>query len=168
MSTNDGEQDSRFRVNRINSTQLHHNIQNSLGMDASIPEDSELTNQAIANLALQPRRSSLVQGLGGGRKKSVSLPKEFDYLDEEDESSTVYNKNFAYYTREALPKMDNYKNIVSTVFDSGRPTMDELRSEAMYAKVRNLFHFYGFFHTFRNSLSGNMNRKQPILPSGFK
>ena len=93
---------------------------------------------------MQPRRSSLAQGLGGGRKKSVSLPKEFEYADDDDDADgggggelvnpTVYGKNFNYYTREALPVMDNYKNL-SSVTGGTRPTLDELRSEAMYAKV---------------------------------
>jgi len=107
-----------------------HQVQHQSG----IPEDREIGHVdmiSIPNLNLQPRRSSLAQGLGGGRKKSVSLPKEFDY---EEENGTVYGKSLAYYTREALPKMDNYKNLQDMEM-CARPTLDELRSEAMYAKV---------------------------------
>lgn len=145
--------DSRFRVNRISSSQLQApppvSSQSNFGGEM-IPEDGtlEINNavnkmvdggggpaEIIPNQFMQPRRSSLAQGLGGGRKKSVTLPKEFDYLSElEDHAETVYGKNFAYYTREALPRMDNYKNI-SSAAQVVRPTLDELRSEAMYAKV---------------------------------
>jgi hypothetical protein len=135
--------DSRFRVNRINSAQLQNNAHGGgqIQHAGAIPEDREMSHidmVSIPNLALQPRRFSLAQGLGGGRKKSVSLPKEFDYEEDgaEDGSPTVYDKSLAYYTREALPKMDNYKNLQSMEL-SARPTLDELRSEAMYAKVKS-------------------------------
>jgi hypothetical protein len=134
---------TRFRVDRIHSSQLHNPppVTTTSYLGSVIPEDSAMEfNTAetdhhphYPNMHMQPRRSSLAQGLGGGRKKSVTLPRDFDYL-EETNDKTVYGKNFAYYTREALPNMENYKNII----DSGaiqRPTLDELRSEAMYAKV---------------------------------
>lgn len=145
-----GDEPSRFRVNRIQSSQLH-NAPPVVGtyISTTIPEDLPMTinvggclpnnmdssndvGDHYPNQNMRPRRSSLAQGLGGGRKKSVSLPKEFDYLAESD--ATVYGKNFAYYTREALPNMDNYKNILGGGGNMGRPTLDELRSEAMYAK----------------------------------
>lgn len=152
------EGDSRFRVNRISSSQLQSPppvlSESSFGGEM-IPEDGtlELNNavnklgdggapaEIIPNQFMQPRRSSLAQGLGGGRKKSVTLPKDFDYLSElQDQNATVYGKNFAYYTREALPRMDNYKNLAS-IAHASRPTLDELRSEAMYAKVKECFSF---------------------------
>jgi len=153
---------SRFRVNRINSTQLSQSSPpTSGGFGETIPEDSTLEinssgvpNSAIPNQFMQPRRSSIAQGLGGGRKKSVQLPKDFDYTGEyessiannKDHENTVYGKTFAYYTREALPKLDHYKNMAS-VGNVTRPTLDELRSEAMYAKVKmiKLNAFYGLF-----------------------
>ncbi|CAL8122010.1 unnamed protein product [Orchesella dallaii] len=152
--TDANNSDSRFRVNRISSSQLHGAppIAGSNFGGEVIPEDGtlEINNvmnkmgdgggspaEIIPNQFMQPRRSSLAQGLGGGRKKSVTLPKEFDYINElEDQHATVYGKNFAYYTREALPRMDNYKNLAS-VANASRPTLDELRSEAMYAKKLN-------------------------------
>lgn len=143
----------RFRVDRINSNVLHGPPQVSANSNFGgemIPEDGtlEIHNAAnkmgdsggggpaeiIPNQFMQPRRSSLAQGLGGGRKKSVTLPKEFDYASELDDAATVYGKNFAYYTREALPRMDNYKNLTSAD-QVIRPSLDELRSEAMYNKV---------------------------------
>jgi hypothetical protein len=83
---------------------------------------------------MQPRRSSFAQGLGGGRKKSVTLPRDFDYVDASNDR-TIYGKNFSYYTREALPAMDNYRNVFDSAGGLNRPTLDELRSEAMYMKV---------------------------------
>jgi len=139
--SNDSNDSSRFRVNRIYSSQLHNPpVSSGSHISSVIPEDRplELSDNHSSdpppnypNMHMQPRRSSLAQGLGGGRKKSVSLPREADYLETSDR--TVYGKNFAYYTREALPNMDNYKNIIDGVVQ--RPTLDELRSEAMYAKV---------------------------------
>jgi hypothetical protein len=146
-----GDEPSRFRVNRIQSSQLYHSPnQPVVGtyISTTIPEDLPLSinmttpitdgisgdgESMYPNQHMRPRRSSLAQGLGGGRKKSVALPKDFDYLSENDK--TVYGKNFAYYTREALPSMENYKNILGGAGGMNRPTLDELRSEAMYAKV---------------------------------
>lgn len=154
-----GGDDSRFRVNRISSTQLNAPVGSLSASNFGgemIPEDGTLElrnvvnkmgdggssggpNEIIPNQFMQPRRSSLAQGLGGGRKKSVTLPKEFDYLSElDDHAATVYGKNFAYYTREALPRMDNYKNLTA-MEQAIRPSLDELRSEAMYAKVGFLY-----------------------------
>jgi len=141
---NGTDEGSRFRVNRINSSQLPNPFYRigGTGVQGTIPEDQEMTN--IVSIQQQPpqrqqRSASIAQGLGGGRKKSVSLPKEFDYEDGDGGGGgggpqTVYGKSIAYYTREALPKMDNYKNLQSNEI-CARPTMDELRSEAMYAKV---------------------------------
>lgn len=143
LNNSDADDASRFRVNRISSGQLTQppGILRTPGFETTtIPEDGNYDTSApalhIPNLHMQPRRSSLAQGLGGGRKKSVSLPKEFEYPEDEQDGEvanpTVYGKNFNYYTREALPVMDNYKNLAVT---SGlRPTLDELRSEAMYSK----------------------------------
>ena len=144
---NTEEEENRFRVNRINSAQLHQPPPGIL-KDYQPPAISEegdyemnkLPRLSIPNIHLQPRRSSIAQGLGGGRKKSVSLPKEYEYDDDDDGSE----KNFNYFTREALPAMDNYRKL-SAVALGVRPTLDELRSEAIIQKVCVFHHFFPNF-----------------------
>jgi hypothetical protein len=130
----------RFRVDRIqsSSTSLFGN-----GITSAIPEDrpldhSDMTsptnNEQSSYWNIKSRRASVISGLGGSRKKSVTLPKEV--TETPDSDSTVYGRSFSYYTREALPNSDNYRNKLDTFGGLQRPTLDELRSEAMYAKVK--------------------------------
>ncbi|XP_054285767.1 solute carrier family 12 member 1-like [Macrosteles quadrilineatus] len=48
-----------------------------------------------------------------------------ELYDEEDDSPGSYVKSFRHFTREALPRMDNYRNIMS-IQAAYRPTLDEL------------------------------------------
>lgn len=58
--------------------------------------------------------------------------------DEDDEKlldpDTRYGRSFRHMTREALPRLDNYRNILS-VRGAQRPTLDELHNATMLNKV---------------------------------
>lgn len=56
---------------------------------------------------------------------------------------TKYAKSFRHFTREALPRMDNYRNIMS-IHAAYRPTLDELHDATLHGKVSA--------HTFSNEL----------------
>ncbi|KAJ6635705.1 Bumetanide-sensitive sodium-(potassium)-chloride cotransporter [Pseudolycoriella hygida] len=56
----------------------------------------------------------------------------------DNEYDTRYGKSFRHFTREALPRLDNYRNILS-IQAAHRPTLDELHNATMTNKVdRNL------------------------------
>lgn len=44
---------------------------------------------------------------------------------------------FRHLTREALPRLDNYRNIMS-IQAANRPTLDDLHNATLSNKVRNL------------------------------
>jgi Amino acid permease N-terminal len=47
---------------------------------------------------------------------------------------TKYAKSFRHFTREALPRLDNYRNIMS-IQAAYRPTLDELHNATVHGKV---------------------------------
>lgn len=49
--------------------------------------------------------------------------------------STKYAKSLRHLTREALPRLDNYRNILS-IQAGHRPTLDELHNATIHEKVR--------------------------------
>lgn len=53
--------------------------------------------------------------------------------DDEDDSPGSYVKSFRHFTREALPRMDNYRNIMS-IQAAYRPTLDELHNASLHGK----------------------------------
>ncbi|CAA9998676.1 unnamed protein product, partial [Nesidiocoris tenuis] len=55
--------------------------------------------------------------------------------DDDDEYLASYGKSFRHFTREALPRMDNYRNIMS-IQAAARPTLEELHNETLHTKVR--------------------------------
>lgn len=57
-----------------------------------------------------------------------------ELYDEEDDSPGSYVKSFRHFTREALPRMDNYRNIMS-IQAAYRPTLDELHQATLHGKV---------------------------------
>jgi len=105
----------------------------------SHPAPSSSNNSIAVPASIQIDRSRKISllGLGGHRKKSVNLLPEETEDDEEGETNqgTVYGQNLSYYTREMLPAPENYMNKTDIDGHLRRPTMDELRSEAMLTKV---------------------------------
>jgi hypothetical protein len=49
--------------------------------------------------------------------------------------STKYAKSLRHFTREALPRLDNYRNILS-IQAGHRPTLEELHNATIHDKVR--------------------------------
>lgn len=76
-----------------------------------------------------------------GRRKSSNLP---DIEDFAQTNSTVglYGKSLHQYTHDALPKMDNYRHMMSFNAQQ-RPTIDELREARFRSpqKVYTIFYF---------------------------
>ncbi len=55
-----------------------------------------------------------------------------------------YAKSFRHFTREALPRLDNYRNMMS-IQAAYRPTLDELHNITVHRKVIYLFLINRFF-----------------------
>ncbi len=90
---------------------------------------------AQGNLA--PRKFSLAGILG--RKKSSNLP-ELDDFHTSMNTMGLYGKSLNKYTQDALPKMDNYRDILD--FNAAqRPTIDELHEEYARRKVLSMIFF---------------------------
>jgi solute carrier family 12 sodium/potassium/chloride transporter 2 len=54
---------------------------------------------------------------------------------DDDDHIGSYAKSFRHFTREALPRMDNYRNIMS-IQAAHRPTLEELHNETLHGKVK--------------------------------
>lgn len=63
----------------------------------------------------------------------VLSPNQYTYV-----YDTKYGKSFSQLTREALPKLDNYRDLMS-VNAGYRPTLDELHNATIQEKVRCCF-----------------------------
>lgn len=62
--------------------------------------------------------------------------------DDEDDSPGSYVKSFRHFTREALPRMDNYRNIMS-IQAAYRPTLDELHNASLHGKQATIVRMNG-------------------------
>lgn len=80
-----------------------------------------------------------VEGKNGSKGSLVREglhQEELEPLKAEDEEYVAsYSKSFRHFTREALPRMDNYRNIMS-IQAAVRPTLEELHNETEHVKVR--------------------------------
>lgn len=68
-----------------------------------------------------------------------------ELYDEEDDSPGSYVKSFRHFTREALPRMDNYRNIMS-IQAAYRPTLDELHQATLHGKVKQFYRLCFYLH----------------------
>ncbi|XP_062530592.1 bumetanide-sensitive sodium-(potassium)-chloride cotransporter isoform X2 [Bombyx mori] len=62
-----------------------------------------------------------------------SDPSAMDSDDPLTVSDTKYGKSFRHFTREALPRLDNYRNVLS-IHAAHRPTLDELHNASLSRK----------------------------------
>lgn len=87
-------------------------------------------------------------GNNGNNNNIVDMDSSNMYNHHHHRNSSVYDtkyyaKSFRHFTREALPRLDNYRNMMS-IQAAYRPTLDELHNEP--DKVQNnaiiFFHIY--------------------------
>jgi len=143
---------SRFRVDRVNSVAVGCHRQTPPKEQPSILKPSELNSSLpdylesidqigeprqlqVIKPKMPQRRVSIAEGVvsTGLRRKSSNLPG----LEEFHEGGTgnsasltvgLYGKSLYRYTQDALPKLENYRNLMS-LQAAQRPTMDELMDE---------------------------------------
>ncbi|CAB3385407.1 Hypothetical predicted protein [Cloeon dipterum] len=125
---------SRFRVNRIDSVALGmHRDDKGLG---SLPEDEVLdTTNGHANLAFDSgdeddESRDALPPMPVTNSRRPSLQYQYTLAG----SGTVYGGNLVQQTREALPRLDNYRDLAS-IAAGHRPTLDELRENAKFEKA---------------------------------
>jgi hypothetical protein len=67
-------------------------------------------------------------------QRATSPTMLLSHTSDHDGYDTRYAKSFRHFTREALPRLDNYRNIMS-IQAAYRPTLDELHNATLQAKV---------------------------------
>lgn len=88
----------------------------------------------MSDLESNPRfRVNLVDGSNSEELKSLCESEN----DEQNDAMGSYAKSFRHFTREALPRMDNYRNIMS-IQAAYRPTLEELRNATLHGKVSDI------------------------------
>jgi len=119
----------RFRVNRVDSIAVGMHKDDTKNLSV-LPEDEVLdTSNGHANLAFDSgdeddeSRDALPPMVTNSRRPSL----QYQYT--LAGSGTVYGGNLVQQTREALPRLDNYRDLAS-IAAGHRPTLDELRENA--------------------------------------
>lgn len=98
----DSQHQSRFHVAKVSDGERKENVNNALDMSDEFP---------VEDGGISPVGSAAVQRTLGNTNS---------YYD------TKNLKSLRYYTREALPRADHYRNILSVHGHLSRPTLDEL------------------------------------------
>jgi len=98
-------------------------------------ENRRSSLQSIANPFQRPNYSNMASGavrkISSGvnpnvrRKSSVFLPDISEFAAQENNTYGNYGRSLQNYTHDALPKMNNYRNMMS-IQAAQRPTLDEL------------------------------------------
>ena len=116
---------TRFQVNRVVSR-------------ADVEEGEPLRNNREENSTVQINGDL---GNQSDREENDDNESEDDY-DGKSPYDTKYAKSFRHLTREALPRLDNYRNVMS-LQAAYRPTLDELHNAPVSAlKVSSTSLFY--------------------------
>jgi hypothetical protein len=126
---------ARFRVNRVDSVAAGmHSDEANKGL-SSLPEDSVLETNGHANMAFEEEdeeedeaRDELPPILTTRRPSAAYLGTMGGG------GGTQYGGALNQMTREALPRLDNYRNLMS-ITSGHRPTTDELRDTRAVNKV---------------------------------
>lgn len=134
----------RFRVNRVDSVAVGMHKDDVKALSA-LHEDEVLdTSNGHANLAFdsgdeddEESRDALPPMVTNSRRPSL----QYQYT--LAGSGTVYGGNLVQQTREALPRLDNYKDLAS-IAAGHRPTLDELRENAKLEMVSTKLQLFRF------------------------
>ncbi|CAO1378480.1 unnamed protein product [Diamesa hyperborea] len=139
---------NRFQVNLVNK--------DSNGGTGEHEENDDDTFNENETEMIQKRRSSRLPSIvikssfrdtKKERKESIARFKvsgEDSESNDEDENlldgneyDTKYGRSFRHFTREALPRLDNYRNILS-IQAGNRPTLEELHNATIMNKAQTL------------------------------
>ncbi|XP_055638635.1 bumetanide-sensitive sodium-(potassium)-chloride cotransporter isoform X2 [Toxorhynchites rutilus septentrionalis] len=131
---------NRFQVNLVNRDERGGAVENQNGTAEATTDDDTFPEELVK------RRTSRLQSIRSSfrdkdRKNSQTTRFKVDDNgsdsndDEEDNliDDNKYARSFRHFTREALPRVDNYRNILSFQANN-RPTLDELHHASITNK----------------------------------
>lgn len=116
----DMDKRTRFQVNRVDASGSKNGEGDDFGEREPLQGDDDARRDSMDNY----RPTSPTMLLAHGTDNSG-----YD---------TRYAKSFRHFTREALPRLDNYRNIMS-IQAAYRPTLDELHNATLHGKVSDRF-----------------------------
>ncbi|KAG8223075.1 hypothetical protein J437_LFUL002023 [Ladona fulva] len=129
---------TRFQVNRVDTGAAGNNGE----MDPLNEGEDNVERYTALGEDDQRRKSStaaeeaaLIGDGAAGDARATSPTVMSHNADTTTGYDTRYGKSFRHFTREALPRLDNYRNIMS-IQAAYRPTLDELHNETVHGKVR--------------------------------
>ncbi|XP_063708088.1 bumetanide-sensitive sodium-(potassium)-chloride cotransporter isoform X2 [Culicoides brevitarsis] len=142
---------NRFQVNPVNNKGATSNGDNNgtyVQHDETDDFDDNQLVKKASSIKVQPGgqikssiRDNSKQKRDTRTSFSVAPDEESDDSDNEEEnlidSDTKYGRSFRHFTREALPRLDNYRNILS-IQAAYRPTLDELHNATLSNKGSTL------------------------------
>ncbi|KAK2709720.1 bumetanide-sensitive sodium-(potassium)-chloride cotransporter-like [Artemia franciscana] len=104
----DNEGKHRFKVDAVQGGKHDHDVElGKIRVNDALPNDSERAGSPAALLTHHNPYTNTVQGVG-----------------------TMHQKSWRHFTREALPNIDNYRNLFSLRVGQ-RPTLDELHNPSL-------------------------------------
>lgn len=148
---NDGGKDKN-NINERNSQEIYPRLPNP---DGETIEDDTFNEEATQIVNKRPSRIQSIKSSFRDKDKPSRFkdsqttrfqvaPRNDDDSDDSNDSNedrellendydTKYGKSFRHFTREALPRLDNYRNIMS-IQAAYRPTLDELHNATLTGK----------------------------------
>ncbi|XP_036338129.1 bumetanide-sensitive sodium-(potassium)-chloride cotransporter-like isoform X2 [Rhagoletis pomonella] len=115
-------------LNKQNLQRTHrHSIKSSF-RDKDKPSRFKDSQSQTTRFQVAPPNEEDSDDSSGTKEDRELLDNEYD---------TKYGKSFRHFTREALPRLDNYRNIMS-IQAAYRPTLDELHNATLTGKSASL------------------------------
>ncbi|XP_047121744.1 bumetanide-sensitive sodium-(potassium)-chloride cotransporter-like [Schistocerca piceifrons] len=124
IETGNAEKRTRFQVNPVDSVTLAHYVRGNRyrGTD-SLRENGSVSLTTDTNLSVSPDNSSSPSSDVSGNDSNPG-------------------KSFRHFTREVLPRLENYRNVMS-IHAASRPTLDELHNATVQGEGKGIEQFVG-------------------------
>ncbi|XP_049837756.1 bumetanide-sensitive sodium-(potassium)-chloride cotransporter-like isoform X3 [Schistocerca gregaria] len=124
IETGNAEKRTRFQVNPVDSVTLAHYVRGNRyrGTD-SLREIGSASLTTDTNLSVSPDSSSSPSSDVSGNDSNPG-------------------KSFRHFTREVLPRLENYRNVMS-IHAASRPTLDELHNATVQGEGKGIEQFVG-------------------------
>lgn len=123
------------QLGQLNISALCTNLDHVFHRLSSIKMSFRDADPSETRKSMQATRFQVTGG-GGQSSDEDEGDESHDLLDgqmDNNQDTKIY-KSFRHFTREALPRLDNYRNILS-IQAQNRPTLDELHNATLSQKV---------------------------------
>lgn len=121
-------EDATEILNKQNLQRTHRQSIKSSFRDKDKPSRFKDSQSQTTRFQVAPPNEEDSDDSSGSKEDRELLDNEYD---------TKYGKSFRHFTREALPRLDNYRNIMS-IQAAYRPTLDELHNATLTGKSASL------------------------------